>query len=121
MNQIELKNILIAVSNKPSIDGLLPVLTENGVKIWATEGTAKYIKSKGFKSQSIVSGFDFDGRVKSLEKLTLARILADKSKPKHIEELQRVIARSEATKQSEDRFDLQSRSRDDKRGEVEPF
>src|SRR3989344_2757290 len=90
MNQIELKNILIAVSNKPSIDALLPVLVENGVKIWATEGTAKYIKDKGFEAESIVSGFDFDGRVKSLDKLILARVLADKSKPKHLEELKRL-------------------------------
>ena len=121
MNQIKLKNILIAVSNKPSIDVLLPILAKYAVKIWATEGTAKYISSKGYKATSIVSGFDFDGRVKSLDKLILAKVLADKNNPRHIEELQHVIARSEATKQSKDRFDLQSRSRDDKKGEAEPF
>src|SRR3989344_769464 len=88
--KIKIKNVLIAVSVKSSIDGVLPVLKEYGVRIWATEGTAKYIKSKGYKATSIVSGFDFDGRVKSLDKLILARVLSDKSKSKHLEELKRL-------------------------------
>lgn len=90
MDLIKVKNILIAVSNKNSIDGLLPLLSENGAKIFATEGTAKYIREKGFEAESIVSGFDFDGRVKSLDKLILSRVLADKSKPKHLEELTKI-------------------------------
>jgi len=88
--KIKIKNILIAVSVKSSIDGVLPVLKEYGVRIWATEGTANYIKSKGYKATSIVSGFDFDGRVKSLDKLILARVLSDKSKSKHLEELKKL-------------------------------
>src|SRR3989344_5975018 len=88
--KIKIKNVLIAVSVKSSIDGVLPVLKEYGVRIWATEGTAKYIKSKGYKATSIVSGFDFDGRVKSLDKLILARVLSDKSKSKHLEELKKL-------------------------------
>ena len=90
MDKLKLKNVLIAVSNKSAIDGLLPVLKDHGVKIWATAGTAKYIREKGFDAESVVSGFDFDGRVKSLDKLILARVLADKSKPKHLEELKRL-------------------------------
>lgn len=92
MDQIKIKNILIAVSNKSAIDELLPVLKENSVKIFATEGTAKYIREKGFEAESVVSGFDFDGRVKSLDKFVLARVLADRNKPKHLEELSKLGA-----------------------------
>jgi len=92
MDQLKTKNILIAVSNKSAIDGFLPLLEKNGTRIWATEGTAKYIREKGFEAESIVSGFDFDGRVKSLDKLILSRVLADKSKPRHLEELNKLGA-----------------------------
>lgn len=90
MDNIKIKNILIAVSNKQAIDGLLPVLKEGSVKIWATEGTAKYIREKGFEAESIVSGFDFDGRVKSLDRKILSQVLADKSKQAHLEELSKM-------------------------------
>ena len=92
--KIKIKNVLIAVSVKSSIDGVLPVLKEYGVRIWATEGTAKNINSKGTKATSIVSGFDFDGRVKSLDKLILARVLADKTKESHLEELKKLSVSS---------------------------
>ncbi|MBI4037843.1 hypothetical protein HY382_02250, partial [Candidatus Curtissbacteria bacterium] len=94
MDQYKINNILVSVSNKPSIDVLLPILKENQVKIWATEGTAKYIREEGMEAQSIVSGFDFDGLVKSLDKLILARILADKYKPKHLSELKKLASTS---------------------------
>lgn len=90
MDSIKVNNILIAVSNKPAIDSLIWILKENNVKIWATEGTAKYVKVKGYSAQSIVSGFDFDGRVKSLDKLILARVLADRSKDIHLAELKKL-------------------------------
>ncbi|OGD87098.1 hypothetical protein A3D81_02760 [Candidatus Curtissbacteria bacterium RIFCSPHIGHO2_02_FULL_40_17] len=92
--KIKIKNILIAVSVKSSIDGVLPVLKEYGVRIWATEGTANYIKSKGYKATSIVSGFDFDGRVKSLDKNVFVRILADRSNKKHLDELRKLASYS---------------------------
>ena len=88
--KIKLKNILIAVSNKSSIDGLLPVLNDHQVKIWATEGTAKHINGKGYEATSIVSGFDFDGRVKSLDRTILAQVLADSAKQNHLDELARM-------------------------------
>lgn len=90
MDKIKVRNVLIAVSQKENIDELIEVLSDLKVKIWATEGTAKYIKSKGFEGKSIVAGFDFEGRVKSLDRVNLARVLADKSKPKHIAELKRL-------------------------------
>jgi len=89
MDKIKIKNALIAVSEKSSIDRLLPVLKDLKVKIWATEGTAKYIKSKGFDAQSIVSGFDFDGRVKSLDRQILAQVLTDQTKKSHLDELKK--------------------------------
>lgn len=120
---IKVKIIFVAVSNKLLLDPFLEVfrtmqtgqrpglsLAEtqrkpglklaNEVRFWGTEGTVKYSKSKGFNATSVVSGFDFDGRVKSLDRAIFARILADRNNKKHLEELKNVIARSEAMKQS---------------------
>ena len=90
MDKIEVKNIFAAVFEKRVLDPLLEVLDPKGVKFWGTEGTVKYLKSKGFVARSVVSGFDFDGRVKSLDRINFAAILADKSTPKHLEELKRL-------------------------------
>lgn len=92
MDKMPVKNILITVSTKSVIDELLPVLKENDAKIWATSGTAKYIRDKGLEAESIVSGFDFDGRVKSLDRTILAQVLTDKSKQTHLAELSKIGA-----------------------------
>lgn len=126
MDEIKVKYIFAAVSDKSVLDSLLVVLDSKSVKFLGTEGTVKYLKSKGFDAQSVVSGFDFDGRVKSLDKKVFARVLADRTNKKHLEELRNVIARSpsislRATKQSKDRHDLRDRSRDDRGSDWEPF
>lgn len=90
MNSIFVHNIFAAVSDKSVLDPLLAILDSKEARFWATEGTAKYIKSKGFAAKSVVSGFDFDGRVKSLDKVTFARILTDRSKKSHSSELQKL-------------------------------
>lgn len=90
MDKIKLKNIFTAVSNKSILDPLLSVLDQKSVKFWGTEGTVKYLKSKGFSAKSVVSDFDFDGRVKSLDKKVFAAILADRTKKKHLEELRKL-------------------------------
>ena len=108
MEEIKVKNIFAAVSDKSILDPLLetfkatnaskarPSRTERHglgeVRFWGTEGTVVYLKAKGFDAQSVVSGFDFDGRVKSLDKKVFAAILADRSKQAHLDELKKLGA-----------------------------
>ena len=125
MDEIKVRNIFAAVSDKSILDSLLGLLDPKSVQFWGTTGTVKYLKSKAFDAQSVVSGFDFDGRVKSLDRAIFARILADRSNKKHLEELRNVIARSPSTllgttKQSNKKIASPS-VRDDKRGDWEPF
>ena len=87
MDQIEVTNIFAAVFEKPGLDPILSVLSKGKVKFWGTEGTVKYLKSKGFDATSVVSGFDFNGRVKSLDRSVFVRVLADRNNPKHVREL----------------------------------
>lgn len=88
MDSIFVSNIFAAVSKKSLLDPLLETLPR--AQFWGTEGTVKYLKSRGFNAQSIVKGFDFDGRVKTLDRTTFARILADRTRRKHLNELKRL-------------------------------
>lgn len=88
MDQIKVKNILIAVSNKQTIDKLLPLIKSD--KIWATEGTAKYIKLKVETVNPVALGFDFDGRLKTISRELFARILADRGQATHMAELEKM-------------------------------
>lgn len=92
MDKIKVENIFAAVFDKKILDPLLEVLDRQAVKFWGTEGTVKYLKSKGFRAFSVVRGFDFDGRVKSIDKKVFAAILADRSKKQHLEELGKLAA-----------------------------
>lgn len=87
MDNIQIKSAFIAVFDKKNLDGLVPVLKNLKVKVVGTEGTVKYLKAKGVIVKSIVSGFDFDGRVKSLDRKNFAAILADSSKKNHLVQL----------------------------------
>ena len=88
MDNIKVKNILIAVSNKETVDKLLPLIKSD--KIWATEGTAKYIKLKVETVSPVALGFDFDGRLKTISRELFARILADRGQATHIAELEKM-------------------------------
>jgi len=90
MDKIPVRTIFAAVFEKRVLDPLLATLDKESVKFWGTEGTVKYLKSKGFVAKSVVSGFDFDGRVKSLDRANFVRILADRSKEKHLNELKKL-------------------------------
>src|SRR3990167_11453152 len=83
-------NIFAAVFDKSILDPLLGVLDKKSVKFWGTRGTVDYLVKKNFNANSVVSGFDFDGRLKTLDKKVFAGILADKKKPSHLEELRRL-------------------------------
>ncbi len=107
MDKIGIKNVFAAVFEKSVLDPLLDWLKARpsqgtnagqrpglngdgdyaGVKFWGTEGTINYVKSKGFGGEAVVRGFDFDGRVKSLDRANFVRILADKLSQSHVDEL----------------------------------
>lgn len=90
MDNIKIRNIFAAVYEKSSLDPFLQVLSKGKVKFWGTEGTVDYLKKKGFSAQSIVSGFDFDGRIKSVDRENFIRLLADRTKVTHEKELKRL-------------------------------
>jgi len=90
MDKIKVKNIFAAVFEKSMLDPLLKVIDSKSTRFWGTEGTVKYLKDKGFSAKSVVSGFDFDGRVKSLDRENFVRILADRSRKSHLAELKKL-------------------------------
>src|SRR3989338_3021605 len=96
MDKIQVKNIFAAVFDKKVLDPLLAVLDPKEDKFWGTEGTVKYLDSNDFDAQSVVSGFDFDGRVKTIDRNTFIRILTDRSKKRHILELSKLASQGEA-------------------------
>ena len=104
MDKIIVTNIFAAVSDKSVLDPLLGVLDSTSARFWGTEGTVQHLQQKGFSAKSVVAGFDFDGRVKSLDKLTFARILADRTNRKHLNELERlshvILSKSEESQRS---------------------
>lgn len=88
-----MKSAFIAVYDKKNLDNLIPVLKNFKVKVMGTEGTVKYLKTKGVVAKSAVTGFDFDGRVKSLDRKNFAAILADSSKKNHLSQLAKMQVR----------------------------
>lgn len=92
MDKILAANIFAAVSDKSVLEALLAVLDPKSVKFWGTEGTVKYLMSRGFFAKSVVSGFDFDGRVKTLDRSVFVRILADRTNKKHLDHLRGDLA-----------------------------
>lgn len=89
MNEIKINNIFAAVFEKSVLDDFLSTLDPETARFWGTDGTIKYVREKGFEGESVVKGFDFSGRVKSLDRANFVRILADKSKEAHLAELKK--------------------------------
>lgn len=88
---ITIKRAIISVSDKRGLKELAKALSELGIEIISTGGTAKAIKDAGVdvKEVSDVTGFPemLDGRVKTLHPAILGAILADRSKKHHLEQL----------------------------------
>lgn len=93
MDNIQVKSAFIAVFDKQNLDNLVPVLKNFKVKVLGTEGTVKYLKAKDINAKSVLTGFDFDGRVKSLDIKNFAAILADPSKKNHLSQLAKMQVR----------------------------
>lgn len=113
MDKIEVKNIFAAVFDKGSLDPLLDYFANSQFsslkpgfepRFWGTDGTVNYVKSKGFAGESVIRGFAYGGRVKSLDRSNFVRILADRSNPKHLEELQRELSSSSDSREVHNSF-----------------
>jgi len=89
---IKISRALISVSNKKGLVGFARGLSELGVEIISTGGTAKTLKEAGIpvKSVSEVTKFPemLDGRVKTLHPNIHGAILADRRKESHLKQLE---------------------------------
>ena len=83
---------LISVSDKTGIIELAKELTDLGIEIISTGGTYKKLKEEGIQAIEIseLTGFPecLDGRVKTLHPVVHAGLLAMRSKPAHMKQLE---------------------------------
>ena len=89
-----IKRALLSVSSKAGIVELARELQDMGVEIVSTGGTEKKLREEGVEVIPIseVTGFSelLDGRVKTLHPFIHGAILADRSKPEHLRELEKL-------------------------------
>ncbi len=85
------RRALVSVYDKSGLDVLAPALIAAGVEVVSTGSTAKVLAAAGVDVTPVseVTGFPeaFDGRVKTLHPAVHAGLLADLSKPSHVEQL----------------------------------
>ena len=90
----KIKRALISVSDKTGIQKLAKTLTDNGIEIISTGGTAQKIKESGIKVTNItdVTGFPemMEGRVKTLHPKIHGGILARRNIDSDLEELDKL-------------------------------
>jgi len=88
----KIKRALISVSDKSGVVEFAKALVEMGVEIISTGGTAKALLNAGIKVTGIseVTGFPemMEGRVKTLHPAVHGGILADRSKPDHMRQIE---------------------------------
>jgi phosphoribosylaminoimidazolecarboxamide formyltransferase/IMP cyclohydrolase len=88
---VSVRRALLSVHDKTGLGELARGLTEAGVELVATGGTARFLEEHGFEitQTSELTGFDqwLDGRVKTLHPKVQAAILARRT-PEHLKELE---------------------------------
>lgn len=88
------KRALVSVSDKAGVVEFCKGLVENGFEIISTGGTAKVLKDAGLKVIGIseITGFPecLDGRVKTLHPNVHAGLLAMRSNPEHMAQLEKL-------------------------------
>lgn len=88
----EIKQALISVSNKDGIESFARKLTERGVKILSTGGTARLLKDAGLDVTDVSDHTGFpeimDGRVKTLHPKVHGGILANRSAQDHVKAME---------------------------------
>ncbi|MCL6628037.1 MAG: hypothetical protein K6U00_00375 [Armatimonadetes bacterium] len=86
----KIKRALISVSDKTGLVEFAKALSALGVEIISTGGTAKVLSDAGIKVTNVsdVTGFPemMEGRVKTLHPKVHGGILADRTKPEHLQE-----------------------------------
>jgi phosphoribosylaminoimidazolecarboxamide formyltransferase/IMP cyclohydrolase len=89
---LRIERALISVSNKAGVAAFARELREMGVEIISTGGTEQKLREEGIEVTSIseVTGFPemLGGRVKTLHPRIHAALLADRSRPEHMKELE---------------------------------
>jgi phosphoribosylaminoimidazolecarboxamide formyltransferase / IMP cyclohydrolase len=84
---------LLSVSDRTGLEDLAKVLLDCGYELLATSGTLKFLSSVGIKTRSIeeYTGQQeiLDGRVKTLHPKIHAGLLAKRSNPSHMSELEK--------------------------------
>ncbi len=85
---MKIKRALISVSDKTGLENLVKALTDLGVEILSTGGTAKFIRSLGIKVTEVsdYTGFPeiMDGRVKTLHPKIHGALLALRDNKDHM-------------------------------------
>ncbi len=92
MAELTIRRALIAVYDKTGIaDFARALVSEFGVEIISTGGTARHLKEAGIPVTLVeeITGFPemLDGRVKTLHPKIFAAILADRDNPEHMRQL----------------------------------
>jgi len=89
---VKIRRALISVYSKSGLDELAKELERNGVEIWASGGTAAYLKARGINVNEIeqLTGFTelLEGRVKTLHPMIFGGILADERNERHLKDLE---------------------------------
>ncbi len=89
-----IRRAILSVSDKTGITELAKVLSDKGVELLSTGGTMKAIKEAGIPVTSVsdVTGFPecLDGRVKTLHPSIHAGLLAMRSNPEHMAQLEKL-------------------------------
>ncbi|MFL5864195.1 MAG: bifunctional phosphoribosylaminoimidazolecarboxamide formyltransferase/IMP cyclohydrolase, partial [Solirubrobacteraceae bacterium] len=86
--EVEVKRALLSVSDKTGIVEFARGLTELGIEVISTGGTARELIENGVRVRSIseLTGFPeiMDGRVKTLHPKLYAGLLAVRDNPEHV-------------------------------------
>jgi len=89
---VKVQRALISVFNKSGVESFAKGLTDMGVQVISTGGTAKLLKDSGIPVTLVeeVTGFPemLDGRVKTMHPKLMAGILARRDVPEHMETIE---------------------------------
>lgn len=91
MSTVKIKRALISVSDKTGVETIAQFLTDNGIEVLSTGGTARLLKEKGIPVTSVDSYTGhpeiMDGRVKTLHPKVHGGILAVRDNEKHQQDM----------------------------------
>lgn len=92
MSTVKIKRALISVSDKSGVEEIASFLTQNGVEVLSTGGTARLLKEKDIPVTSVDSYTGhpeiMDGRVKTLHPKVHGGILAVRDNESHLKDME---------------------------------